>query len=263
VLQSRACQQTISGGVMRALKWRILSVLLLSMSFVITGCDAMKAKSSKGAGFVPLEEMSKRPDLPFHNVWVKAGVDWRNYSTLYIKDTNVRFLLEANWWQQSIRKEKMTEDAHEIGLYMHKQFEKAFIKDPYRRFRIISSPEAGSLTLEMAITELVPSHQLLEALSIVAPYGSGVAVQAAANASGAKCTVAFEAKIIDNSNGQIIAMIADREQGKVAPVNLKALTVYGEARTIIDEWADQFVQVANKRPNEIVKDTSSFTLTPW
>lgn len=107
------------------------------------------------------------------------------------------------------------------------------------------------------------NHPFMEALSIVAPYGSGVAVQAVATESGAKCTVAFEAKIIDNTTGQIVAMVADREQGKVAPINLKALTWYEEARTIIDEWSEQFVQIANKRPGEVVKDTSAFTLKPW
>jgi hypothetical protein len=45
-------------------------------------------------------------------------------------------------------------------------------------------------------------------------------------------------------------MAADREQGKIAPVNPRALTWYGEANVIIDEWADQFVQTANRRPGE-------------
>ena len=75
--------------------------------------------------------------------------------------------------------------------------------------------------------------------------------------------MAFEAKIVDGADGQVLAMVADREQGKVAPLNLRALTWYGEANVIIDEWAGQFVQVANKRPGETVKDSSPFTLKPW
>jgi hypothetical protein len=76
-------------------------------------------------------------------------------------------------------------------------------------------------------------------------------------------TVAFEAKINDSKTSTVLAMAADREQGKMAPINLRALTWYGEANVIIDEWAGQFVQIANKRPGEIVKDTSPFTLKPW
>ena len=62
------------------------------------------------------------------------------------------------------------------------------------------------------------------ALSMAAPYGSGIAVQAAAKESGAKAK---------------------------------------EAEGIIEEWAGQFVKFANRRPGEIVKDTSPFTLKPW
>lgn len=237
------------------------------MGFIATGCETMsekmKAKPAEGTGFVPMGEMSKQADLPFQKVWVKAGVDWKKYRTLYIKDVNTKYLLEANWWQVSVRKNDMQNDVREIATYMQNKFREAFRQDPQNRFQILATPEPGSLTLELALTELVPSHVAMEALSIAAPYGSGIAVQAAAKESGAKCTVAFEARIVDNTDGQVLAMFADREQGKVAPVNLRALTWYGEADVIIDEWAGQFVQVANKRPGETVKDASPFTLKPW
>jgi hypothetical protein len=233
------------------------------MSFIISGCESMKAKPSEGVGFVPMEQMTKRDDLPFQKVWVKADVDWNKYGTVYIKDVNTEYLMEANWWQQSVRKNDMENDVREIAGYMQYKFRDAFRQDPQNRYQPVSVPEPGSLTLEMALTELVPSHPVMEALSLAAPYGSGVAVQAATGKSGAKCTVAFEARIVDSADGQVLAMAADREQGKVAPVNLKALTWYGEANAIIDEWAEQFVQIANRRPDEIVKDTSPFTLKPW
>ncbi|MFP5212634.1 MAG: DUF3313 family protein, partial [Acidobacteriota bacterium] len=85
----------------------------------------------------------------------------------------------------------------------------------------------------------------------------------AAKESGAKATVAFEAKIRDGLTNEVLAMAADREQGKSAPINLKALTWYKEAEGIIDEWAGQFVQIANRRPGEVVKDSSPFTLKAW
>lgn len=241
----------------------MLFASVVVVCFGLTGCTSMKAKPSEGAGFVPVQEMTKREDLPFHKTWVKAGVDWKKYKTLYIKDVNTQYLLEAEWWQQSMRQDKMEADVQEIATYMKQQFETAFRNDPQNRFEVVESPAAGSLLLEMALTELVPSKPVLEALSIVAPYGSGIAVQAAAKESGAKGTVAFEAKIEDADTGEVLAMAADREQGKAAPINLRALTWYKEAEGIIDEWAAQFVQIANRRPGEIVKDSSPFTLKPW
>ena len=245
-------------------RWsRNVLALVVLLSIGLVGCQSMKAEPSKGAGFVPVDEMSKRADLPFQKVWVKAGVDWNQYKTIYIKDVNTKYLLEANWWQKSIRSDDMARDARNIAQYMQDKFKESFRNDPKNRFQVVAAPQPGSLTLELALTELVPSHPVLEAMSIAAPYGSGVAVQAATKESGAKATVAFEAKINDTATGNVLAMMADREQGKVAPVNLRALTWYGEANVIIDEWAGQFVQIANKRPGETVKDSSPFTLKPW
>lgn len=238
-------------------------VSVVVVCFCVTGCASMKAKPSEGTGFVPMQEMAKREDIPFHQAWVKAGVDWKKYNSVYIKDVDTQYLLQANWWQRNMRQDKMEADVRAVAEYMKHQFEEAFRSDPQNRFRVMESPAQGCLILEMALTELVPSNPVLEALSLAAPYGSGVAVQFAAKETGAKATVAFEAKIRDAGTGEVLAMAADREQGKTAPVNLKALSWYKEAEGIIDDWADQFVQIANKRPGEIVKDSSPFTLKPW
>jgi hypothetical protein len=237
-------------------------ILVLAISLA-AGCKSMKAKPSEGAGFVPMSQMSSREDLPFQKVWVKSGVDWKAYKNLYIAKVNTAYLMNSNWWQQSVRSADMQKDVDEVAAYMREAFEKAFAADPNNRFKIVNTPTPDSLTLELAMTELVPSHVVMEALSLVAPYGSGVAVQAAAKESDAKCTVAFEAKILASADKQVLAMAADREQGKFAPINLNALTWYGEAHVIIDEWAGQFVQIANRRPGEAVKDSSPFTLSPW
>ncbi len=241
----------------------MLFASVLLFCFGLAGCQSMKAKPSEGAGFVPVQEMTKNEDLPFQKTWIKEGVDWKQYKTLYIKDINTQYLLEANWWKAGMRKDKMEADSAEVAKYMKERFKSAFREDPKNRFQVVESPAEGSLVMEMALTELVPSHPVMEALSIAAPYGSGVAVQAAAMESGAKSTVAFEAKLQDANTGEVLAMAADREQGKAAPINLRALTWYKEAEGIIDEWACQFVQIANRRPGEVVKDSCAFTLKPW
>ncbi|MEF3696968.1 DUF3313 domain-containing protein [Desulfolutivibrio sp.] len=246
------------------ISWRRLFFVLLALTLCAgAGCKSMKAKPSAGAGFVPMDQMANREDLPFQKVWVKSGAEWKKYTTLYIAKVNTSYLMNSTWWQQSVRSADMQKDVAEVAAYMRDAFRKAFAADANNRFRIVDAPTPDSLTLELAMTELVPSHVVMEALSLVAPYGSGVAVQAAAKGSESKCTVAFEAKIINSKDRQVLAMAADREQGKVAPINLNALTWYGEARVIIDEWAGQFVQIANRRPGEAVKDSSPFTLSPW
>ena len=246
---------------------RILLGALILMAFSLLGCqtveDKMKAKPSTGAGFISMDEMQHRADLPFNKVWVKAGTDWNVYRTIYIKEVNTQYLLQANWWQQGMRKNDYERDVQTVAQYMRDEFIKAFRQDPNRRYQVLQSPAPGSITLDLALTELVPSKPFLEALALAAPYGSGVAVEATARQTGAVGTAAFEARVVDSSSGTIIAMAADREQAQVAPLNLRAFTWYEVAHKIIDDWATQFVEIANKRPGQVIKDTSPFTLMPW
>jgi len=82
-------------------------------------------------------------------------------------------------------------------------------------------------------------------------------------ATGAMSTVAFEAKVRDSKSGTVMAMFADRETQKFKFLDFKGVTWYGNAKNIIDEWAEQFVLVANQRPGQIVEEASTFSLKPW
>lgn len=61
----------------------LLAILLVSLIF--SGCASMKADPSRGAGFVPMQEMAQKSDLPFNKAWVKDGLQWKNYKTIYVK----------------------------------------------------------------------------------------------------------------------------------------------------------------------------------
>lgn len=96
------------------------SVMLVVMlaGIALSGCatidstvssaeSQLKAPPSAGAGFVPVQQMAKRPDLPFNKAWIKQGVDWNRYRTIYIAPVNTDYLIQATWWQQSIRADQM------------------------------------------------------------------------------------------------------------------------------------------------------------
>lgn len=244
------------------MSWKFMLLAVLAVALILSGCTSMKAEPSRGAGFVPVEHLAKQGDLPFNKAWVKQGVDWRRYHAIYIRPVNTAYLLETDLWKQTFRRGHMKEDARKVARYMEDRFRTAFLSSPGNHLRVVESPRPGSLTLELALTELVPSHVGLEILGY-APYGSGMAVKGLSRASGLVCTVAFEAKVRDSRSGTVVAMFADREQQKVKPVDLKAFTWYGNAENIVDEWAEQFVQVLNKRPGEVVQASSPFSLKPW
>jgi Protein of unknown function (DUF3313) len=236
--------------------------VVLGLSLMMTGCAALKAAPSTGAGFVPVEQMTQREDLPFQKVWFKQGVDFKRYTSIYIPKVHTDFLLQSNWWQQNFRQGQMQEDLAAMAQYMRDEFKTAFANDPHRRFQVVEAPQKDSLTLELALTELVPSNVALSVLEY-APYGGGTAVRVMERATGAESTVAFEAKMKDSATGDTLAMFADRQVKKIRIIDFKAFTWYAHGKEIIREWAEQFVQVFNKRPGETVEGASAFTLSPW
>ena len=229
---------------------------------MISGCAALKATPSQGAGFVPLEQMAKQEDLPFHKVWFKEDVDFKRYKSIYIPEVHTGYLLQSNWWQQNFRQGQMKEDVATMAQYMQKEFKTAFRNDPYRRFQVVDAPQGDSLTLELALTELVPSNVALSVLEY-APYGGGTAVRVMERVTGAESTVAFEARMKDSGTGAVLAMFADRQVKKIRIIDFKAFTWYAHGKDIIKEWAEQFVRISNKRPGEVIEGSSAFTLKPW
>jgi hypothetical protein len=223
----------------------------------------LKAQPAAGTGYVPMQQLAKNPNLPFDKAWIKQGVDWKHYRTIYIAPVNTDYLMRANWWQESIRADQMQQDVQDMATFMRTQFITAFQNDPHHRLRVVMSPERGSLTLAMAITELVPGKVLLNAIKIAGPYGSGLAAGVLERGTEAQSTVAFEARVKDTDTGQTVAMFADREYATVRPIDLKGFTWYGNAEAIVKQWAKQFVEIANRRPGEIIKPASTFSLMPW
>jgi hypothetical protein len=182
---------------------------------------------------------------------------------VYIAPVNTDYLLRATWWQESIRADLMQQDVQNMAAFIRTQFITAFQNDPRHRFRVVMSPEQGSLTLALALTELVPSKVLLNVIKVAGPYGSGLAAAALERGVEAQSTVAFEARLQDTTTGQTVAMFADREYATVRPIDLKGFTWYGNAEDIVRQWADQFVEIANRRPGEIIEPASTFSLMPW
>jgi hypothetical protein len=115
----------------------------------------------------------------------------------------------------------------------------------------------------MALTELVPSKVLLNAVKIAGPYGSGLAAAVLERGAEAQSAIAFEARIKDSSSGETLAMVADKEYAVARPIDLKGFSWYANAKDVVTTWSQQFVDVANRRPGEVIKPASTFSLKPW
>lgn len=253
--------------VMFVVPFCLIGSLLSGCSSVKSGANDVKASvvtPAPDAGFIANpERQTQRADLPFQKVWIKPGFDVRDYKELIVAPVNTQYMQQMDWLHQlssanlvgSVKK-----DIEELALYFHDQVVKAFKEDSKQRFRIIERPEQHrqpALRMELALIEINPSQPALHAAGWLTPGGgtaAGIVNQRRA---------AFEGRLRDLQSGEVVATFADRDMADAGPLDLTRLTWYGPAKGIMDQWAKQFVQIANRKPGEMVTDPVPFTLRPF
>ncbi|UOA09470.1 DUF3313 family protein [Methylobacter sp. S3L5C] len=248
--------------------------LLLCVVGTLSGCATVKSGSSYAkaltvepapdAGFIEQpDQQVKRADLPFQKVWIKPGFDMRDYKELIVAPVNTQYMFEMDWlhkassanWLGGVKK-----DIDELAKYFYDQAIKDFEADPNHRFQVINSPvqhKKPALRLELALIEIDPSTPVLHA--------AGWAVMGGGTAAGVvnQRRAAFEGRLRDLQTGEVVATFADRDMQDVGPIDMTRMTWYGPAKVIMKQWTKQFVQIANRNPNEAVTDPTAFTLKPF
>ena len=235
-------------------------IKFLGLCILISGC---KAAPGKNTDFITSSLMTKHEDLPFHSAWIREGLDKSIYDKVYIATVNTSYVLidENDWWKNSFKNySELKKDVEKTGEYMRETFIAAFKKDPHKRFKVVNTPDETTFIVELALTELTPNKPYLK-LARFAPFGAGAAVSLLNQTN--LSTVAFESRIRDGKTGEIVAMFADREQEKKYLATTKNLTWYGHANEVIQDWANQFVELGNREPGSIIKDSATFGLKPW
>ncbi|MGZ8159722.1 MAG: DUF3313 family protein [Methylobacter sp.] len=249
-------------------------VPLYLIGSLLSGCASIQSGSNEAkelavtpapdAGFIQHPELQSKPvDLPFQKVWIKPGFDAKVYKELVVAPVNTQYMQQMDWLHELSTANllgSVQKDIEELGLYFHDQAVKEFKDDPKQRFRIIESPEQHrqpALRLELALIEVDPSQPALHAAGWLIPGGgtaAGVVNQRRA---------AFEGRLRDLQTGEVVATFADRDMQDAGPLDLTRLTWYGPAKSIMDQWAKQFVQIANRQPGEMITDPTAFTLRPF
>lgn len=246
---------------MNQLKTSFSLIAMFTLLIAGVGC---KAGPAKNAGFVDAKVMKHDASLPFHLTWVKPGFDKSKYTKIYVAPVNTHYLLEHNDWQKGDRKKEFPNDVATIGQFTENAVKKAFKDDPKHRMTVIDSPakDAETLTLEIALVEVVPSKVVLNALGY-APFFIGTGITAVRAIAQDSSTAAFEARFRDAGTGETVMMFADREAEQMAVVTVRGLTWYSHLQSIASQWASQFVAVMNQKPGEVIKDSDTFTVQPW
>jgi hypothetical protein len=238
----------------------ILASMLLALTFVVTACKTKAAKDSGYLGASSGQMAEQRGRFPFQRVWIKPGVNKNAYAAVMISPVNTTYLMEATGWKAANPGNlRLEQEVKEMAQYTRQEFTKAFNEEKKNRFRVLEQPVPGTLVLDLAIVELIPSKAVLNAVAIVAPPEVAIPVSIAAG----KASVAIEGRVRDAITGETLMIFADREETAHRIIDLKSVTWWGQARDSIDLWAKQMVKLANTPPDEKVKDEAFFKLRPW
>ncbi len=249
-------------------------VPLCFIGVLLTGCATLQSGSNEikelavtpapDAGFIQNpERQTERPDLPFQKVWIKPGFDARAYKELVVAPVNTQYVQQMDWLHQLSSVNLLSDvkkDIEGLAVYFHDQVVQEFKDDPNQRLQIIERPgqhRQPALRLELALIEIDPSQPALHA--------AGWLILGGGTAAGAvnQRRAAFEGRLRDLQTGEVVATFADRDMQDVGPIDLTRLTWFGPAKGIMDQWAKQFVQIANRKPGEIITDPTALTLRPF
>ncbi len=240
-----------------------LTTLALTAILLSGGC---KTKPAESSGYLANPEVmtEQRERFPFHSVWVKPGVDRAKYDYILIEPVNTAYLMENTGWKAANPgNASLDSAAHDLAQYTEQAFDDAFRNWKNSALLVGNRPGPRTLTLELAIVELVPGKAALGAIGLVAPAVGATAAGIGSKAAAGKPSVAIEGRVKDSQTGVVLMMFADREERQWRPIDLKSVTWWGHAKPMIDDWARQCAELANTPKTHQVEDRAGFTLKPW
>jgi hypothetical protein len=240
--------------------------LVVAASFA--GC---KAKEAPTSGFLENPNLMTRDETtPFQRTYWNSKYEKSVYTEVYVAPVNTNYILSENLWEKAsavnVTREQIQENVAAMAAYTRESFIRAITEDPNHRFKVVDKPGPKTLILEVALTQLVPSRAVLNAIGYVTWIPAAVSI-GSSTVTGSQDTgkgiVAIEGRVRDGASGEIIGMFADCEFPKSAILDIKALNWWAPAKAIIDDWSRQLVELANRRPGSVVKDTPTFELLVW
>lgn len=248
--------------------------ITVSCGFILLGATLLgiplgcKTAPAPDAGFIkePEKMAPQKERFPFDRVWVNPGAQRENYDYIVIAPVNTDYLMENTGWKAANPgNHDLEESALKLAQYTEETFCEAFQKDERPGWKLVSSSGPRTVVLELAIVELVPSKAVLGALRLAAPAmgPAGIVVGGGAAAAGGRPSVAIEGRVKDSVTGEELFIFADRKEAQMRIIDLKAVTWWGHAKDIINDWARECVELTKTPKDYQVKERGFFTLKPW
>ncbi len=244
----------------------LISICISTITFI--GC---KAKPIGDSGFIKNPNMMKETEfLPFDRAWKDKRIDFKKYTKIMVAPIFTKTQLDKSWLEKSNLYYYLGKDDQklaEFANYTAEALKKAVIKD--KKLKLVNKPGPNTIILELALVKVVPGKPVIKAAenagSVATPILTAtplgfviIPVKFIANSASdgpgpTDSSVAIEGRIRDSMTKKVIATFADRKKQKTAFFNLKDFSAYGNPRQLVDEWADQIIEVINSNMGKDAK----------
>ena len=166
--------------------------------------------------------------------------------------------INKNYYDSERRGQRIAE-VQEFASYMRERFKAAIRAIPNSPLILLDEPDDDTFLLELSISQLVPTNPIVNSVGTTAGFlvpGGSVIKRFGAG------SVAMEGRVRDGTKGDILIEFKDREADKEAPFTIRDFQEYAHVRVAIDEWADQYAELAATPYEHEVGDSLPFTIDP-
>jgi len=227
----------------------LASLLILTIAFL--GCKAPPVADS---GFVEEPEMMKECEfLPFHRAWKDGKINFKKYDKIMVAPIFTEAQLDKSWLEKSNMYYYLgsgDKDLAKFADYTTEALKKAVEED--EKFSLVEKPDSQTVILELALVKVVPGKPVIAGIGNIGnftPIGfmlSPIKMTAHGTMdSPFRSSVAIEGRIRDGETKKVIATFADRRKQRTAFFNLKDFSSYGNPKQLVNEWAEQIIEVLN------------------
>lgn len=221
------------------------------------------------AACVPMGEPSARNPTKaqfLDEVWVQPAYRGKSvseqFSKVYFAPVITANLNRQGWWtsQSAITQRQLESDARKLAANFRQSLINAARSTLGRRLDVVNQPGPDTLTIETAITHLVPAKAYWNSAATAAGFvipGAGLLSAAGAG------SITVEGRLTDGNNGAKIATFRDRMKDKMAVVNINSYKWYGGSEANLQETAVNIASAINAPPGKIINRPSPVTLIAY
>lgn len=251
---------------------RFVLLLVLLLACLCSSCRStnqlLKAKPVPFSAFIEHPELMRdyRDRVPFHRIWSTADPAVRERAAkkteLYIAPVTLRYLrpLKKPMVRKEVELGSIDRREQEMAVKLRQAFAEAFDDANRARYYVCDSPNARSMTLELALVELNPTSPKGNAVKTAAKFVVGPL--AGLGGILTKGNVAIEGKVRNSKTGELVCQFADNEADRMTFYTLRDFRPYGHAEHAMKEWGQQFALFTRTPDGAPIQDTFCFTLDP-